>query len=102
MIRVQIDVQGRISSVDDPLGIINQGRAERRRVSRVEPVNRILRMLFLLVRFVVSDESRTAAWTRTWRCRWRSRLLHGPTLGPFGSRQAAIAAEVAWLNDNAL
>lgn len=82
------------SSLTEALGLRN-----RERVSHVEPVNRALRWLFHFIRSRVSDESRLAEFTRRWPCRWQANIFSGPTLGPFRVRQAAIDAEVAWLND---
>jgi hypothetical protein len=33
---------------------------------------------------------------------WSAQILNGPTLGPFGKRSDAIAAEVAWLTEHRL
>ncbi len=33
---------------------------------------------------------------------WWAQLIQGPTLGPFPTRSAALAAEVAWLNRHRL
>ena len=71
------------------------------RASFVEPINPILRWAFHAIRRRVSDELRTAQWTREWRCQWRVRILaDGPTLAPFDKRQDAIDAEVQWLKEN--
>lgn len=75
------------------------GTVTKRRVSHVEPVNPVQRRLFHFIRSRVSDDSRIAGWTRRWSCLWRARLFDGPTLGPFRDRQAAIDAEVAWLEE---
>jgi hypothetical protein len=76
---------------------LGPGRLER--VSRVEPVEVVRRLLFLAIRRLVSNQSRLAAWTRTWRGPWRARLLVGsrPILGPYEERAEAIRAEVRWL-----
>ena len=42
----------------------------RRRVSYLEPTNLFLRLAFRALRFVGGDDSRLAAWTRTWRCQF--------------------------------
>lgn len=71
-----------------------------RRASHVEPVFWLPRVLFHLIRKCVRDESRAAEWTRHWPVVWQARVFAGPTLGPYEDRQAAIAAEVEWLEDN--
>lgn len=77
------------------------GVPQTERVSHVEPINSILQWAFHAIRRRVSDESRTAQWTRSWLCQWRVRILSdGPTLAPFSNRQDAIAAEVEWLKEN--
>lgn len=70
-----------------------------RRASRVEPQSFWLRLLFLSLRRWFGDNGRVAAWTRTWPCRWRARmlLLDRPILGPFKTRQEALEVENAWL-----
>jgi carbon storage regulator len=75
---------------------------QRNRASWVEPQNLVLRCLFHVVRWCVSDNSRMAQWTRDWSCQWRINLARssGPVLGPYTSRLEAISAEVAWLRDN--
>lgn len=74
------------------------GLEERRRVSHVEPVNRALRWLFHAIRRRVSDESKAAAFTRRWPCKWQANIFNGPTLGPFNDRAAAITAEISCIN----
>lgn len=74
------------------------GLSDRRRVSHVEPVNRTLRWLFHAIRKRVKDNSAIAEFTRRWPCRWQARVFDGPVLGPFLSRQSAIAAEIAYIN----
>lgn len=78
-----------------------QNGAEVRRATWVEPDAWLLRWVFRLIRKRVSDASRAAAWTRTWKCRWRANLAlsGGPVIGPFESREAAIAAEIEWLTE---
>lgn len=83
------------SSLTESLGLKN-----RERVSHIEPTNRALRWLFHFIRSRVSDDSGWATFTRYWPCRWRANIFAGPTLGPFFMRRNAIAAEVAWINEN--
>lgn len=69
-----------------------------RRVSRVEPSAVLLRLLFLIVRFVVSDRSKIAEATRRWPCKWRIRFLStGEIYGPYKNRTSAISAEIQML-----
>ena len=73
----------------------------RRRASHVEPTLAPLRGLFHLIRRSVSENHPLANWTRRWPCRWRVRILPaGPTFGTFWNRQAAIRAEIRWLNEH--
>jgi len=90
----------RFLATDGAAPLAELGTATRRRASRVEPVNWWLRVAFRLIRRRVADDSRLAAFTRRWRCRWRADLAlsGGPVLGPFGERADAIAAEVEWLS----
>lgn len=73
-----------------------------RRASHVLPVNPVLRLVFRAVRFLVSDASRTAEWTRNWPCKWlvdMSPVGGGILPMYFSDRQAAIDAEVEALNN---
>lgn len=74
------------------------GLPHSRRASHVEPVNRILRLGFYLIRNRVKDNSRWARFTRTWPCRWQARIKGGPVLGPYRNRNLAIDAEIKYLN----
>ena len=76
---------------DEELGL------EKRRASHVEPVSRVLRGIFHFVRRRCDDESKLAAFTRKWPCRWQARIFDGPTLGPFSKREDAITAEISWI-----
>jgi hypothetical protein len=76
---------------DDELGLTH------RRASHVEPVNPAFRVLFHFVRSRCTDDSKLAAWTRKWPCRWRARIFDGPVLGPFSRRSDAIGAEIRFL-----
>lgn len=68
---------------------------KQRRVSRVEPANFVLRLLFMCIRNVVSDSSNVANFTRKWPCKWRIRFLStGKVYGPYKTRAEAISAEV--------
>jgi len=72
------------------------------RASRVVPTNVLKRCAFRTLRRLVSDGSRPAQWSRTWRGPWFADLapVNGPVLGPFPERHSAIDAEVAWLQRN--
>lgn len=87
-------ITGLSSPLTEALGI-----AQKTRVSRVEPVHPFLKKLFYLIRNRVKDDSLLAGFTRLWPCSWQARIFYGPTLGPFKSRKAAIAAEIKWMNE---
>jgi hypothetical protein len=106
---------------------LEQGEVITRRASHVEPADLKRRILFTVIRALVPDTSKIAAWTRTWACNWRINTspVGGPTLtwgmvhpkatsgyfhtnrdviatwGPrtFGNRQDAIDTEIKFLND---
>ncbi len=67
-------------------------RFDKKRVSRVLPTGRFQRGCFLMLRALVSDESKAAAWTRLWRCHWNVKI-DNESHGPFESRSAAILFE---------
>jgi len=84
--------------------LLAQGDVQINRASHVEPVNPVLRSVFRLIRRRVSDNSRLAAFTRTWWCRWQAdmALSGGPVLGPFTERSEALLAEQKWINQRLL
>lgn len=65
---------------------------DKKRVSRVLPTGRFQRGCFLVLRALVNDESKAAAWTRRWRCQWNVQI-DSESHGPFLSRSAAIHFE---------
>ena len=76
-----------------------------RRASHVLPENFWLRCAFRTIRFCVPDTSKLAAYTRGWACLWRvdTSPVGGPILeARFTDRQAAIDAEVQYLNNHFL
>jgi hypothetical protein len=96
------------------------GETITRRASHVEPSGFWLRSAFGLLRILSSDTSRVAAWTRTWNTRWRvntkpvggpilrwrdvhgeyvTKMWAGDCIAFFEDRQAAIDAEIVFLNN---
>jgi hypothetical protein len=74
-----------------------------RRASHVVPVNAYLRLAFQAIRKLVADDSRIAAWSRTWDCMWMVDMRPvGAGILPvqFSNRLAAIDAEVVALNNH--
>ena len=98
---ITITADGKIRFLATPelQPLYDLGRTSTRRASHIVPQNRLLRLAFRILRTCVADDSRCAAWTRRWRCRWLAdlRISAGPVLGPFPIRQQAIAAEIDWL-----
>jgi hypothetical protein len=81
------------------------GKVTTRRASHVEPNNALLRFVFHLLRTMspIGDIGILASFTRKWPCLWRVNTapVGGPVLpGRWYNRQAAIDAEVIWLNEN--
>lgn len=90
------------------------GTTVTKRASHVEPATFWDRVAFHVLRTLVADDSSIAAWTRTWKCRWRVNTspVGGPiltwadlwgsvapsTTATFADRQNAIDAEIAFLN----
>ncbi len=73
-----------------------------RRASHVIPKNVYLRLTFRAIRKLVADDSRIAAWSRTWPCEWivdMSPVGGGILIQRFENREAAIDAEVEALNE---
>ena len=72
-----------------------------RRGSHVEPDNFLLRIVFRILRSVLSDKGRMSDFTRNWPCDWR--VDTRPTAGVilpkrYSNRAEAIEAEVNFLN----
>lgn len=85
------------------------GNTQVARASNVMPAAWPKRIAFRAIRKLVSDESRIAGWTRTWRGRWIADmgLSGGPVLRGadgkgFALRADALAAEVEWINKEVL
>jgi hypothetical protein len=92
---------------------LEAGETITRRASHVEPVNLFLRVAFHFLR-LFGNKNQIAAWTRGWPCLWRinTKPVGGPVLtwndidicpwsrviATFRNRQAAIDAEVQFLN----
>ena len=102
---LHISQQGQMATISGgPLMtlLIPLGQVSTRRASHVEPVYRVKRAAFRLLRWPFGDTGRVADWPRNWRGPWQADLAPsgGPVLGPFRNRQNAIDAEVAWLNEH--
>ena len=89
------------------------GEVVTKRASHVEPSEFWLRVAFRLLRIVFGERGRVAEWTRGWRTIWRidTHPVGGPLLrwkhllpegsesiATFSNRQAAINAEIDFLN----
>ena len=123
IIAVTIDENGDVVmlKIDAADVFLEQGVRVTSRASHVEPYFFWDRVLFHILRTLFADDSRVAAWTRTWQCWWRVNTapVGGPILtwadvwDPVGAmpiphvghrtaawkdRQRAIAAEVTFLN----
>lgn len=74
-----------------------------RRASHVEPVRPSLRYVFHGLRSIFGEYGWMAGFTRQWPCEWRINLapISGPILPQtYMNRQAAIDAEIGYLNAN--
>ena len=73
---------------------------EVRRGGYVLPASPSKRAAFRLLRRVFGDRGRVAAWTRTWSGPWLVQMSPtGDVLGPFANRDAAVRAEVRYLEE---
>lgn len=66
--------------------------SRKKRVSHIIPQPLFLRVLFIVLRLIVSDHSTVAAWTRRWRCPWLI-YIERKAYGPFRCRTSAIEFE---------
>jgi hypothetical protein len=84
-----------------------------KRASHIEPCHWLLRIVFHAIRawerfmrLVEADGAEHqpfTAWTRTWKCNWRVRVVGGPVLpGCYLDRSEAIRAEIRWLEEHRL
>ena len=95
---------GRVVLIDSAVGrevAAELGTVTTRRASHVLPVNALLRILFNVLRHIVTDDSRIAEWTRKWTCLWfvDPSPVGGDVLsGRWRDRASAVAAEVEYLN----
>jgi hypothetical protein len=96
--RLIIHTDGRVEALESDI-TRELGLHSKTRVSHIEPVNPALRQLFHLIRKRVKDDSLLASWTRRWPCKWQARIFDGPVLGPFKNRQAALAAEINFIEE---
>lgn len=90
------------------------GEVVTRRASHVEPADLPRRIAFSLIRRLVADDSKIAAWTRTWSVYWRINTSpvggwilqwsdvddtsRDASIATWRNRQQAIEAEVSFLN----
>lgn len=101
-LQITIEADGSVRFVDKPQLRDFPGERTRERASHITPVNRLLRVAFRLLRAHTRDNGPVAALTRRWPCRWQVEIVGGPRFGSYADRQAAIDAEVRWLNENRL
>lgn len=66
----------------------------RRRVSTIQPVNRLKRFAFLLARRCFGEQGRVAAFTRRWSGPWRCVILATGQTETFQHRADAIRWEL--------
>lgn len=103
-LHVSMDASGTLTFlVDaDTQALLNESSVIQR-ASHVEPVFRTLRVVFHALRHLFGEKGRMATFTRLWPCLWQINLspIGGPILaGTYRNRQAAIDAEIVWLNTN--
>lgn len=101
LVTVFIEADASVTFLKSPLTecFRTDGTTVTRRYSSVEPDNAVLRLVFIVLRFLFPDESAVAEWTRHWACLWRAHIANGPVL-PIRSRvrQQVIDAEIAYFN----
>ena len=103
-LHVSMDASGTLTFlVDaDTQALLNESSVIQR-ASHVEPVSRPLRAGFHGLRSLFGEKGRIANFTRLWPCLWQINLspINGPILDTtYRNRQAAIDAEIVWLNTN--
>lgn len=76
------------------------GHATIERASHVVPTGFWQRMAFKVLRRLFGDDGKAAAFTRGWRCSWYADMVGGERLGPYATREAALAAERDWIREH--
>ena len=103
---ITVETDGTLQFLNTPhlRPLLDEGTSQVRRASHVEPMARLPRLFFHLLRRVFGEQGRVAQWTREWPVVWQVNLAPsaGPILKDFVDRDAAIAAEICWLNINVL
>ncbi len=69
------------------------GRKFTKRFSEITPVRIDLFILFRLLRFTFGERGKVAAWTRTWLCEWRMKILSTGYTEKSWSRRVLIERE---------
>lgn len=81
IVTVFIEADASVTFLDSPLTKgFNLGPSVTRRYSSVEPDNAVLRLVFVVLRWLFSDTSAVSNWTRNWPCFWRVHIKNGPVL----------------------
>jgi hypothetical protein len=101
---ITVDSDGQVRAIwsDDLAWLRVEGDCRKRRASHVVPSVFLLRLAFRVLRGLLGDQGRCAAWTRRWRCSWLVDLRPsggGWMPGTFADRDEAIEAELAWLHN---
>lgn len=96
---VVIRANGTIETVDD-VDVFTS--STRRRASKIEPVQPVLRWCFHALRSVFGEVGIVSDFTRAWHVQWRCNMLpsSGPCFGNYTERADALKAERQWLADN--
>lgn len=101
---IAMDEEGTLTFLvnDESTPLLTDGSTVKR-ASHVEPVSGVLRVAFHGLRSIFGEKGWMSDFTRAWPCLWRVNLA--PTGGPilpqtYRDRQAAIDAEIGYLNAN--
>jgi hypothetical protein len=103
---ITIDQTGSLEFIahEQLAGLISEGQATKRRASHVTPCNWLTGKLFTFLRWATGETGAVSDWTRNWpywfSWGWQVQVVDGPHLGTYAERADAIAAEVAWLEQN--
>ena len=92
---IRISKKGEIKTFHSDFNFLEKEikKTKVKRVSHIVPENIFLRIFFKLLRFLFSDTSFIASWTRKWKCNWLVIFSDGECFGPFENREEAIKFE---------
>ena len=86
-------ITGFKDEIEDIKSALNLDEISTKRVSHIYPVNPFLKVVFIFLRSIFSDNGKVAEWTRNWKCFWTIYIPKRGYYGVFKNRAEAIKVE---------